>query len=176
MSNPEAMPGSDRSRSDHDLVTGLCAAMRDAWLGASGQSTANWRRFADAAGKAAAHSPPGGQQHLVAADFVLPMGHAMMIATSRSLSFWLNLAQIVGTYQAKSIHAVSAEGIGSSAGLERLVAADELRGLLREVGDLATREARLLQSEFGILAESIAQSLQPSGQSGSYHRRWREKI
>lgn len=175
MSNPEAMPGSDRGRSDHDLVS-LCVAMRDAWLGVSGQSTANWRRFADAAGEAAAHSPPGSQQHSSAADFVLPMGQAMMIATSRSLSFWLNLAQIVGTYQAKSIHAVSAEGIGSSAGLERLVAADELRGLLREVGDLATREARLLQSEFGILAESMAQSLQPSGQSGSYRRRWRSKI
>jgi hypothetical protein len=60
----------------------------------------------------------------------------------------------------------------AAAGSEGLVAADELRALLREVGDLASREARLLQNELAALDESLAQSLQPSG---DYRRRWRGK-
>jgi hypothetical protein len=101
----------------------------------------------------------------------------MMIAANRSVSYWLNLAQILADHQAQSIQALGAEGIdGSVAGSERLVAVDELRALLREVGDLATREARLLQSEFATLAESLAQSFQSSDQSGPYRRRWRSKL
>ncbi|SRR5713101_4064029 len=175
MSNSEAMPGSDRGRSDCDPVTGYFLAMRDAWLAiALNQSR---QRSASLGDGAAADLPPGGQQNSVVADFVLPIGHAMMIATNRSFSYWLNLAQILGNYQARSIQTLGANGLdGSVAGSERLVAVDEVRELLREAGDLATREARLLQSEFGMLAESLAQSFQPSDQSGPYRRRWRSKI
>ena len=69
------------------------------------------------------------------------------------------------------------EAIEASApGAERLIAADELRSLLREVGDLATREARILQNELSILDESLAQSFQQPDLSGSYNRRWRSKV
>jgi hypothetical protein len=133
-------------------------------------------RFADPGDEAAAHMLPGSRQHSVAVDFALPIGHAMMIAANRSVSYWLNLAQILANHQAKSIQALRAEGIeGSVAGAE-LVAVDDVRALLRELGDLTTREARLLQNEFGILAESIAQSFQPSDQSGPHRRRWRSKL
>ena len=64
---------------------------------------------------------------------------------------------------------------GNAAGSKRLVAADELRALLREVGDLATREARILQNELSTLDDSLAQSFQQSDLSGSYNRRWRTK-
>jgi hypothetical protein len=76
------------------------------------------------------------------------------------------LAQVVG-----------AKGIdGTAPGSERLVAADELRALLREVGDLATREARILQNELSALDESLAKSVQQPDLSGSYNRRWRTKV
>lgn len=174
MSKAEDRPGSDRGLSDRDPVTGFFLAMRDAWLALA---TANRQGSANQGEGAAADLPPGGQRSSVIADFVLPMGHATMIATNRSISYWLNLAQILGNYQARSIQALGAERIDDSvAGSERLVAVDDVRALLREVGDLATREARLLQSEFGMLAESLAQSFQPSDQSGPYRRRWRSKI
>ncbi|WP_024508974.1 hypothetical protein [Bradyrhizobium sp. ARR65] len=174
MSKAEDMPDSDRGQSDRDPVTGLFLAMRDAWLALA---TANRQGFVNPGGGAAADLPRGGQRGSVITDFVLPMGHATMIATNRSISYWLNLAQILGNYQARSIQALGGEGIdGSVAGSERLVEVDEVRALLREVGDLATKEARLLQSEFGMLAESLAQSFQPSDQSGPYRRRWRSKI
>jgi hypothetical protein len=64
---------------------------------------------------------------------------------------------------------------GRAGGPERLAVADRLRALLREVGDLATREARILQNELSALDESIARSLQQPELSDSYHRRWRAK-
>ena len=136
----------------------------------------SWHRFADPDDGATVHLLPGSRQHSAAVDFALPVGHAMMIAANRSVSYWLNLAQILANHQAKSFQVLRADGIeGSVAGAE-LVAIDEMRALLRELGDLATREARLLQNEFGVLAESLAQSFQSSDPSGPYRRRWRSKV
>ena len=173
MSNADTVPGSDCGQSDRDPVTGLFAAVRDAWLALA---TANGCGFVNPGEGAAADLPPGYHQSSIGADFLLPMGQAMMIAGNRSFSYWLNLAQILGNYQAKSIQALGAEAGGGAAGSERLVAVDDLRALLREVGELATREARFLQNEFDILAEGLAQSHQPSNHFGPYRRRWRSKV
>jgi hypothetical protein len=140
-------------------------------------AAANRQRFDQADGRTAAGSAPGGQGDPVAADLLLPIGHAMMIAANRSVSYWLGLAQIFESHQAKLAQGIGAEAIdGNAGGSERLVAADELRALLREVGDLATREARILQNELSTLDENLAQSFQQPELSGSYHRRWRTKV
>ena len=150
-------------------VIGVLGAMAD--FGA-----ANRQRFDQAgAGPAGRSSSPGPNQ-AAAADLLLPTGYAMMIAANRSVSYWLGLVQIFESHQAKLAQVVSVEAIeGSAPGSERLIAADELRALLRKVGDLATREARILQNELSILDESLAQSFQQPDLSGSYSRRWRSK-
>ncbi len=132
---------------------------------------------AKAATDSAHGSTPGVQgDPAAAADLLLPIGHAMMIAANRSVSYWLGLAQIFESHQAKLAQVVGLEAAeGSPPGSERLVAADELRALLREVGDLATREARILQNELSTLDESLAQSFQPPDSTGTYHRRWHTK-
>jgi hypothetical protein len=162
--------------SDRNSASSLFARAAQGWLNAVADlASADPRRFAgpgEAAG--AADLPPGSARNSVGAEFVLPMGQAMIIAANRSASYWFNLAQILGSYSAKSIQTLGVEESGGGAG-ER-VAVDDLRGLLREVGDLATREARLLQSEFGSLAESVAASFQSSDAPGAYHRRWRSKV
>jgi hypothetical protein len=128
------------------------------------------------AGQAADSSPPG-QKDATAADFLLPIGHAMMIAANRSVSYWLGLAQIFESHQARLAQVVGLEASdATAAGSERLVAADELRALLREVGDLATREARNLQKELRTLDETLAQNFQKPNLSGFYNRRWRSKV
>jgi hypothetical protein len=105
------------------------------------------------------------------------MGHAMMIAANRSVRYWLGLAQIFESHQARLAQVVGVEAAnGRASGSERLVAADELRALLREIGDLAVREARILQSELSNLDESLAQTFQQPDLSRSYRRRWRIKI
>jgi len=133
----------------------------------------NRQRFDQPGAEAAAQPAPGGQSDPGAADFLLPIGSAMMIAANRSVSYWLGLAQIFESHQAKLAQVVAVET--SAPGSERLVAADELRAVLREVGDLAIREARILQNELNTLDENLAQSFQQPDASGAYHRRWRAK-
>ena len=147
-------------------MVGMLGAMADL-------AAANRQRFDQPGAEAAAQSAPGSQADPGAADFLLPIGSAMMIAANRSVSYWLGLAQIFESHQANLAQVVTAEP--SAPGAERLVAADELRALLREVGDLAIREARTLQNELNTLDESLAQSFQQPDAAGSYHRRWRAK-
>jgi hypothetical protein len=150
-------------------MIGVLGAMADL-------AAASRQRFDQPGAGAPAHPAPGGQGDPVGADLLLPIGSAMMIAANRSVSYWLGLAQIFESHQAKLAQVVGLDGSdGRAPGSERLVAADELRALLREVGDLATREARILQNELSTLDESLAQSFQQSDLSGSYHRRWRTK-
>jgi hypothetical protein len=123
-----------------------------------------------------AQSPPGSQHSPLAADLLLPVGQAMMIAANRSVSYWLGLAQIFENHQMTLAQVIGVAATdGSAAGSERLAAADRLRALLREVGDLATREARVVENELSALDESLARSLQQPELTSFYHRRWRAK-
>ena len=146
-------------------------------LDAMADFAAGNRRRSDQPRTEPAAGSPSPNRDNAAADLLLPIGHAMMIAASRSVSYWLGLVQIFESRQASLAQVVSKEAIeGSAPGPERLIAADELRALLREVGDLVTREARILQNELSILDETLAQGLQQPDPSGSYHRRWRSKV
>jgi hypothetical protein len=146
-------------------------------LDAMADFAAGNRRRSDQPRTEPAAGSPSPNQDNAAADLLLPIGHAMMIAANRSVSYWLGLVQIFESHQASLAQVVSKEAIeGSAPGPERLIAADELRALLREVGDLVTREARILQNELSILDETLAQGLQQPDPSGSYHRRWRSKV
>jgi hypothetical protein len=146
-------------------------------LDAMADFAAGNRRRSDQPRTEPAAGSPSPNQDNAAADLLLPIGHAMMIAANRSVSYWLGLVQIFESHQASLAQVVSKEAIeGSAPGPERLIAADELRALLREVGDLVTREARILQNELSILDETLAQGFQQPDPSGSYHRRWRSKI
>ncbi len=177
MSNAEGTFGSGSGQLGQDPFTGFFLAMRDAWLAALEHNPAAPPMTDQPGTRPAALLSAPGRNDAAAAELLLPIGHAMMIATNRSVSYWLGLAQIFGSHQARLVQAVGPEATGANkAGSERLVAADELRALLREVGDLATREARLLQSELTTLDESMAQAFQQPNLSGSYRRRWRSKL
>ena len=164
--NPEATPPGAGLMGP---MIGVLDAMADFAAG-------NRRRSDQPRTEPAAGSPSPNRDN-AAADLLLPIGHAMMIAANRSVSYWLGLVQIFESHQASLAQVVGKEAIeGSAPGPERLIAADELRALLREVGDLVTREARILQNELSILDETLAQGLQQPDPSGSYHRRWRSKV
>jgi hypothetical protein len=158
-------------------AAGLMAPMIGVLGAMADFAAAGARRFEQAGAPPAA--PPSGtgpNGAAAAPDLLLPIGHAMMIAANSSFSYWIGLAQIFESHQPKLAHLAGLEPAGAAAaGSEGLVAADELRAVLREVGDLASREARLLQNELAALDESLAQSLQPSDPSGDYRRRWRGK-
>ena len=158
-------------------ASGLLGPMIGALGAMADFAAANRQRFDPPRAEPAAGSSSPGQDDAAAADILLPVGHAMMIAANRSISYWLGLVQIFESHQAKLAQVVGVGAIeGSAPGSERLIAADELRALLREVGDLATREARILQNELSTLDESLAQDFQQPDLSGSYNRRWRSKV
>jgi hypothetical protein len=162
-------------------ATSAAAGLLGPMIGVLGAMTdfaaANRQRFDQPDAGPAARSSPPGRDDTAAADLLLPIGHAMMIAANRSVSYWLGLVQIFEGHQAKLAQVVGVEGIeGGAPGSERLIAADELRALLREVGDLATREARILQNELSTLDETLARGFQQPDLSGSYSRRWRSKV
>ena len=166
----------------HPQATSVAAGLLGPMIGVLGAmadfAATNRQRFDQPGAEPAAGSSPPGQDDAAAADLLLPIGHAMMIAANRSMSYWLGLVQIFESHQAKLAEVVGQEAAveGNAPGSERLVAADELRALLREVGDLATREARILQKDLSSLDESLARDLQQPDLSGSYNRRWRSKI
>jgi hypothetical protein len=149
-------------------------------LGAMADFAAAGRQHFQPPGATPAAQRPSGPDE-AAASLLLPIGHAMMIAANSSFSYWLGLAQILESHQTKLAEGVGVIGAagpdpaGRGAGLGDRVAADELRALLREVGDLATREARLLKNELNSLDETVAQSLQQTDPSSPYRRRWRSK-
>jgi hypothetical protein len=203
MSKAESSYGNGPDRSGRDPFTDIFVATRDAWLaglatiesvsqpsmagsnsgtgfpgsllGAIADLANRWR-FGEPGGGMTADSTAGRQANVIAADLVLPAGHAMMITANRSVSYWLSLVQVLASHQARAVRAIGIEAIGGGgAGSEHLVARDELRALLREVGDLATREARMWQSELGTLSESLAPPPQQPGLSAPYRRRWRAK-
>jgi hypothetical protein len=199
MSKAESNNSNRLGRSGHDPVTGVFLAMRDAWLegiaamaSASRPSAVGSNSGAGLPGEAmigmlgamadlaigkAANSTMGEQDSERAADLMVPMGHAMIIGANRSVSYWVSLAQILARHQANAVRTVGVKAVGAGvAGSEHFVARDDLRALFREVGDLTTREARLLQHELGVLSESLMQTLQQPDPSAPYRRRWRAKI
>jgi hypothetical protein len=140
-------------------------------------AAANRDRFDQLDAGPATLGPPDRQHSPSPADLLLPIGQAMMIATNRSVSYWLGLAHILESHQMTLAQVIGTAAIeGGAAGSERLAMTDNLRALLREVGDLATREARIFQSQLSDLDESLTQSFfQQPEPSGSYRRRWRAK-
>ena len=72
-------------------------------------AAANRQRFDQpSAGEAAVHRRAA-RRIRSPTDFVLPMGHAMMIAANRSVSYWFGLAQIFESHQARLAQAVGVE-------------------------------------------------------------------
>lgn len=145
------------------------AAMAD-WV------AANRQRFDQPSAGPAMDLPPTGQENSALTDFVLPMGQAMIIAANRSVSYWFGLAQILENHQATLAQFLVDPTSGSAPESGRLTAVDEVRALLREVGELAVTQARILQSELGHLDERLVQNFQQPDLSGSYRRRWHSKI
>jgi hypothetical protein len=198
MSKAESSSSGGLGQSGHDPVIGVFLAMRDAWLegiaalaGPSRPSAVGSNSGAGLPGEAmigmlgamadlatgkGADSTMVDQVSERAADLVVPLGHAMMIGANRSVSYWFSLAQILAKHQASVIRAIGVKTVGAGgSGSEHFVARNDLRALLREVGDLTSREARLLQHELGVLSESLTQTSQPPDLSAPYRRRWRVK-
>ena len=105
-----------------------------------------------------AHADAGQAAVSQVADMSPAMAQACMLAIGSTMRYLRALAELHARYQASLMQAVADRATGQAAAspAECRVLADELRAFLREVGDVATLEARRLQSELEQVGESIA--------------------
>src|SRR4051794_23954086 len=118
MSSAEPRSDQGPGRIAPDPLTGVFAAMRDAWL--AGIATLESAGQRQTMSEGAEHSAMGGEAVSMAAELAVPVGRAMMIGVGRSVSYWLSLAQILTTHQARSVRAVTAPASDGRAESERL--------------------------------------------------------
>jgi hypothetical protein len=101
------------------------------------------------------------------------MMQTWLICTTSTLRYWRDLKGVYARYQAALIRSVATPQSLTPESGDRVLA-DELRACLREIGDVAMREARRLQTELDGIGEAVALGLE-LGASEFYRRRWKAK-
>lgn len=92
-----------------------------------------------------------------------------LICATSTLRYWRDLAEVYARYQPMLIRSVARRPTPqpSLPKSEDRVLADELRACLREISDVAVREARRLQRELEPIGERVARGVQPEAAGGS---------
>jgi hypothetical protein len=164
--------GSDTST---DPLVALMSALRDKWmLGAAvvenmlaqgaGASTGDPLVYAAGASKRT--------------EMVSLIAQSYFIAANSGLRYLTGVAQIFGTHQSSILSSLLGAGANKQPSEEeRREMAESIRAYLRELGDLALQEARLLQAELGEFGEAVACATQEDqdGPTPAHQRRWKAK-
>jgi hypothetical protein len=95
-----------------------------------------------------------------AADMLPALAEAYLAGAASAVRYWAKLAELLARSEASLVQAAAdrATGQASVPAAECRILADELRALLREVGETAMQEARRLQHDLERAGESIAQA------------------
>jgi hypothetical protein len=101
------------------------------------------------------------------------MMQTWLICATSTLRYWRDLTGVYARYQPALIRSVAPPQPLRPESEDRILA-DELRACLREIGDVAMREARRLQTELDRIGEAVALGLELGG-SEFYRRRWKAK-
>ena len=101
---------------------------------------------------------------------------SFLIAATSGMRYLSGVAQLLGTHQTGIWS--SLVSIGANKQLsedERRAIAEDIRAYLRETGDLAQREARLLQTELAQVGEALAQATHEAKTNDDVHRHGKAK-
>src|SRR5215813_1871578 len=93
----------------------LLGPMKSVFDAMANWAAANHRRANEPDAGLTLHAAPGAHHDLSTADLLLPVGQAMMIATHRSVSYWLGLAHILQSHQMTLTEVMSAAAIDRQA-------------------------------------------------------------
>jgi len=117
-------------------------------------------------------SDPAGDTHLASL-----MAQTLMIGAASTLRYWRELVAIYGKHQPALMQGLAwrATTQSSAPETEDLLLVDALRACLREIGDVAVREARRLQTELERIGEAAARAVDEPGAPAAYRRRWKAK-
>lgn len=100
------------------------------------------------------------------------LGQTWMTATTSGVRYWARLAQMHGEHQPRLLQALL---MGERSEYEHRAMIDELRAYVRDLGDLASQEARMLQSELDRLSGGLTAAVGSGAAPAQYRRRWRAK-
>lgn len=99
-----------------------------------------------------------------------------LLAAQSAFRCWSGLAQAYGAHQSSLMQFMAAQGAKAElSDDERRAVAEDLRAWLREVGEIASQEARLFQSELDRLGADLAQAAGEPEAADEYRRRWKYK-
>jgi hypothetical protein len=110
-------------------------------------------------------------------DASSPMVRALMVGMASTLRYWRGLAGVYGRHQSTLMQATAGRMMARSpvSEADNRLLVDDLRGFLREIGDVAMQEARRLESELEKIGEALAHGTEQSDPLAPYRRRWRAK-
>jgi hypothetical protein len=157
-----------------DPFGALAAALRDSWtLGMSAVE----RVLAQGA-EGAGPGDPGalmgdtGKQ----AELVSLVAQSYLIAATSGLRYLSRVAQTYGAHQTGILSSLLASGAGRQFSEEdRRALTEDIRAYLREVGDVAQQEARILQAELEKVGEGLARAVDEGGMTPAHQRHWKAK-
>jgi hypothetical protein len=156
-----------------DPIGALAAALRDSWaLGMSvvekvlGQGAEGGGLDGFGASTGDAGKP---------AEIVSAIAQSYLIAAGSGLRYLSRVAQTCAAHQTDILSAVVGSGVGRRASEEDSRAITEnIREYLRELGDIAQQEARILQVELEKVGEGLARAADEGG-TPSPQRHWKVK-
>jgi len=191
----DANAGRESASAASDASQAFASALRDLWsfgtaaletalgeggLGRAAESLRSYlgpvlrgvQSFGNMPESSAGRWQPAGQ----ALDAAGVLSQAYLIAAASGLRYWRRLAESYDAHQSAALRSLPA--LAADAGLseqERRVLVDEFRAYLREMGDIASQEARLFQAQLERLAAAAADPPEGTEPPATYQRRWRAK-
>jgi hypothetical protein len=166
--NPESPGPSD------DPFGALAATLRDTWaLGISAvESVLAQGTEGIASGAVRSSGGNGGKQ----AEMVSLVAQSYVIAASSGLRYLSRVAQTYGAHQAAVLSSLLGSGAGRHfSDAERRNLTENIRAYLREMGDIAQQEARILQVELEKVGEGLARAADESATTPPHQRHWKAK-
>lgn len=166
--NPES------SGAPGDPFGAIAEALRDSWaLGMSAVESV----LAQGAG-AASGDPPGtsfggaGKQ----AEMVSLIAQSYLIVASSGLRYLSRVAQTYGAHQTGIMSSFVRAGAGKQFSEDdRRALTENIRAYLREMGDVAQQEARILQVELEKVGEGLARAADEGAGTPTHQRHWKAK-
>jgi hypothetical protein len=162
------------SGSAGDPIGAFAAALRDSWaLGMSvvekvlgqGAEEVGFGDFGASTGDA---GKP--------AEIVSAIAQSYLIAAGSGLRYLSRVAQTCAAHQTDILSSVVGSGVGREASEEDSRAITEnVREYLRELGDIAQQEARILQVELEKVGEGLARAADEGGTPSPHQRHWKVK-
>ena len=164
-------PGS--SGPSADPFGALAATLRDSWaLGMSAVESVVSQGTEGIASVAGTAEGDAGKQ----AEMLSLVAQSYVVAASSGLRYLSRVAQTYGAHQAAILSSLLRSGAGKQFSDEdRRNLTENIRAYLREMGDIAQQEARILQVELEKVGEGLARAADDSGTTSPHQRHWKAK-